>query len=93
MAKEGIGTVQMSLNGTPEYYSYPEPNSTVLYLEYDTTDSKQDYSVAWDNYFTKTLNMNPPTIVGSKRTYILPTDTNRPVTLIIKKFEVEIKSI
>jgi hypothetical protein len=93
MAKEGIGTVQMSLVGKPEYYPYPEPNSTFLYLEYDTTDPMQDYSVAWDNYFTKTMNMGPPTISGSKRTYRLPTDTNRPVTLIIKKFEVEIKSI
>ena len=93
MAKEGIGTVQMSLVGKPEYYAFLEPNSTFLYLEYDTTDPIRDYSVAWDNYFTKTMKMDPPTISGSNRKYKLPTDTNRPVTLIIKKFEVEIKSI
>jgi hypothetical protein len=92
MAKEGIGTVQMELVGTPEYNSYMEPANTFLYLEY-TPDSVQDYSTAWDNYFTKTLKMPPPVIVGSKRTYTLPTDTNRPVTLVIKKFEVRIKSI
>jgi hypothetical protein len=92
MAKEGIGTVQMELVGTPEYNSYVEPANTILYLEY-TPDSVQDYSIAWDNYFTKTLKMPPPVIVGSKRTYTLPTDTSRPVTLVIKKFEVRIKSI
>jgi hypothetical protein len=91
MAKEGIGTVRMKLVGA-EYHSYPEPVGTSLYVEY-TPDTLKDYSVAWDNYFTKTLNMPPPNIVGSKRTYTLPTDTNRPVTLVIKKFEVEIQSI
>ena len=91
MAKEGIGTVRMKLVGA-EYHSYPEPVGTSLYVEY-TPDTLKDYSVAWDNYFTKTLNMPLPTIVGSKRTYTLPTDTNRPVTLVIKKFEVEIQSI
>jgi hypothetical protein len=92
IAKEGIGTVQMRLVGEPEYSSYQEPASTFLYLDY-TPGTVQDYSVAWNNYFTKTLNMNPPTIAGSTRTYQLPTDTSRPVTLVIKKFNVEIKSI
>jgi hypothetical protein len=92
MAKEGIGTVQMALVGVPEYMLYSEPANTFLSLEY-TPDPTQDYSVAWDNYFTKTLNMGPPTITGTTRKYQLPTDTNRPVTLIIKKFNVEIKSI
>jgi len=90
MAKEGIGTVQMALVGVPEYQLYSEPVNTFLYLE---TPTVQDYSVAWDNYFTKTLNMDPPTITAPTSKYKLPTDTNRPVTLIIKKFEVEIKSI
>lgn len=93
MAKEGIGTVQMVLVGEPEYSNYQEPANTFLYLEY-TPETMQDYSVAWDNYFTKTLNMVPVLpIVGSKRIYILPTDTSRPVTLVIKKFEVNIRSI
>jgi len=92
MAKEGIGTVQMELVGTPEYNSYVEPANTFLKLEY-TPDSVQDYSTAWDNYFTKTLKMPPPVIIGSIRKYTLPTDTSRPVTLVIKKFEIRIKSI
>jgi hypothetical protein len=93
MAKEGIGTVQMRLVGEPEYNEYSEPASTFLYLEY-TPDNTQDYSVAWDNYFTKTLGMTRTTPSGVIPViYQLPTDTTRPVTLVIKKFNVEIKSI
>jgi hypothetical protein len=96
MAKEGIGTVQMALVGVPEYTSYQEDINTFLYLKY-TPDSVQDYSVAWNNYFINTLGMTQ-TSAGTPGTgvpieYRLPTDTTRPVTLIIKKFEVEIKSI
>jgi hypothetical protein len=54
-----------------------------------TPDSTQDYSVAWDNYFTKSLNMPPPVISGLKRTYTLPPVT----TLVIKTYEVQIKNI
>ncbi len=96
MAKEGIGTVQMALVGVPEYNNYQEDINTFLYLEY-TPDSVQDYSVAWNNYFINTLGMTQtgggPPGTGVSIKYRLPTDTNRPVTLIIKKFEVEIKSI
>jgi hypothetical protein len=87
MAKEGIGTVQMTL-GETSYNTTPIPAGTSIRMDY-TPDSVQDYSVAWDNYFTKTLNMPPPTIVGSTRTYTLPTIT----TLVIKKYEVQIKKI
>jgi hypothetical protein len=96
MAKEGIGTVQMALVGVPEYNSYQEDINTNLYLDY-TPDSVQDYSVAWNNYFINTLGMTQigggPPGTGVLIKYRLPTDTTRPVTLIIKKFEVEIKSI
>jgi hypothetical protein len=96
MAKEGIGTVQMALVGVPEYNSYQEDINTFLYLKY-TPDSVQDYSVAWDNYFINTLGMTQtsggPPGTGVPITYRLPTDTTRPVTLIIKKFTIEIKSI
>jgi hypothetical protein len=92
MSKEGIGTVKMSLVGEPEYNEYSEPASTLLYLDY-TSDNTQDYSVAWDNYFTNTLKMSTPTVVGSTRTYTLPTDNLRSVTLVVKKFNIEIRSI
>jgi hypothetical protein len=92
MSKEGIGTVKMSLVGEPEYNEYKESDSTLFYLDF-TSDTTQDYSVAWDNYFTNALKMPTPNVVGSTRTYTLPTDPSRPVTLVIKKFNIEIQSI
>ena len=91
MAKEGIGTVRMKLGETS--YNYTQGlGATTLNLVY-TPGPGQDYSVAWDNYFTKTLNMGPPIISGPTRTYTLPIDTTRSGTLVIKKFEVEVQAI
>jgi hypothetical protein len=88
MAKEGIGTVQMTLGDTNYTYVSVSPASLPVLVKY-TPDPLQDYSVAWDNYFTKTLNMPPPTITGITRIYELP-----PIdTLVIKKYEVQIKNI
>jgi hypothetical protein len=93
MAKEGIGTVQMTLGETKYNYTTNLAGAT-LKLDYtpDIT-GKQNYSVAWGNYFTKPQNLymteqipspNPPA-----RTYILP-----PVdTLVIKRYEIQIKNI
>jgi len=96
MAKEGIGTVRMKLVGEPYYNEtnipFPDPLSRELYIDY-TTDSNQNYSVAWDNYFTEELNMPPPSITGATRTYILPINATYPGRLVIKKFEVEIQAI
>jgi hypothetical protein len=92
LAKEGIGTVQMTL-GETQYNSTPIPAGTSIKVDY-TPDNTQNYAVAWGNYFTKSLNMatisgaTPPTI-----TYQLPTDTTRPATLVIKKYEVQIQNI
>jgi hypothetical protein len=91
LAKEGIGTVQMTL-GETSYYNTPIPAGTTIKLDYTSdTTGVQNYSVAWGNYFTQTLPMteqlpppNPPA-----RTYVLP-----PIdTLVIKKYEVQIKNI
>jgi len=65
-------------------------------LVYTPDIGGQDYSVAWDNYIMKTFN-NPPYISVSKsgNTYTV-TNTHPDLTdlnLVIKKFEVEIKSI
>jgi hypothetical protein len=87
MAKEGIGTVQMTL-GKTNFNSTPIPAGTTIKLDF-TPDSTQDYSVAWDNYFTRSLNMPPPVISGLTRTYTLPPVT----TLVIKTYEVQIKNI
>ena len=88
MAKEGIGTVQMSLTGEPYYNETLVPINGNITITYNPA-AAQDYSVAWDNYFTKTLKMPPPTISGTTRTYTL----SQVDTLIIKQYEIEIDSI
>jgi len=93
MAKEGIGTVRMRLVGEP-YYN--ETNFVVgdsrlpIYLKY-TTDSAQNYSVAWDSYFTEKLDMTPT----ASGIYRLPINSasQYPGRLVIKRFEVEIQNI
>jgi hypothetical protein len=92
MAKEGIGTVQMTLGETS--YQINQSIGVPIYLDY-TPDSVQNYSVAWNNYFSNSLGMTlaavqpaPPVI-----RYQLPTDTTRPATLVIKKYEVQIKTL
>ena len=97
MANAGIGTVKMALGEV--YYTKTDISAGVpLYLDY-TPDTTQDYSVAWDDYIMKTLN-NPPAIsvsrsgtpgTGSPLTYTLAGSTL--MTLVIKKYEVIIKSL
>jgi hypothetical protein len=89
MAKAGIGTVQMTL-GQTKYLSYQNINEDI-YINY-TSSSVQDYTVAWDTYFTNSLKVRGhPTLTK----YILPTTTNPslPATLVIKIYEVHIKNI
>jgi len=86
MARAGIGTVQMTL-GQTNYSSYQNINEAI-YVNY-TPSSVQDYTVAWDTYFTNSLKMSR--IVSTK--YQLPTDTSRAATLVIKTYEVHIKNI
>ena len=45
-----------------------------------------DYSVAWDNYFTKTLGMTP---TGTPGTY----QKSDVTTLVIKTYDIKIESI
>jgi hypothetical protein len=86
MAKEGIGTIQMTLGDTN--YTYISPVSNPVLVKY-TPNPDQDYSVAWDNYFTQTLGMVPS---GTPGTYQLPA-AKVINTLVIKKYEVQIKNI
>ena len=86
MAKEGIGTVQMTLGDTD--YTYISPVSTgTIRIAYESNPN-QDYSAAWDNFMKTTFSINP-SISGSTHTYTL----NPVNTLVIKKYEVRIKSI
>ena len=90
MAKEGIGTVQMALGETT--YNYTTGISVPIYVDY-TPDPAQDYSVAWDNYFTNSLGMTSLSPSAPTKKYQLPTVTSSPATLVIKKYEVIIENL
>jgi hypothetical protein len=100
MAKEGIGTVQMSLTGEPYYnetFVSVNQNITIVY----NPDATQDYSVAWDNYIWNTWNV-PQSYKISKSgtpgagvpvTYTLKNAGSTDMALVIKIFKVNIRSI
>jgi hypothetical protein len=104
MAKEGIGTVQMSLGDEPYFNESVIPVGQEIEIIY-TPNANQDYSVAWDNYIWNTWNIpqsykisrsgTPGT--GAPITYRLKntggSTGSSDMTLVIKIFEVEIKSI
>lgn len=90
LSRAGVGTVQMAL-GETQFQKTDIPPVPPVYLEY-TPDPLQDYSIAWDNYFQKTLGMTlisgtPGT--GAMLKYRLPPTT----TLVIKQYEVNIRSL
>jgi hypothetical protein len=96
-AKEGIGTVQMTLGQT----SYVPPQAISFPLKIVYTPGNNDNSVAWDNYIMKTL--NNPTAISVTRTGTPGTDLPltytitqvglNPLDLVIKNYEVKIKNI
>jgi len=83
MAREGIGTIRMKLAAT-NYTPYSVSGGSIT-LRY-TPNPAMDYSVAWDNYLTKTLGMTP---TGTPGTYQMTGVT----TLVIKTYEIKIESI
>jgi len=92
MALSGIGTVQMELGETNYTYT-TQPSGVVFYLDY-SPDPNADFSTAWDTYFTNTLMMTRTSPLGVPPVkYKLPFDSTKPATLVIKKYEVIIKSI
>ena len=102
MAKEGIGTVQMTL-GQTNYTYVPNINPIVIVYTPPLGLNGLDYSVAWDTYIRKTFANQPgftlsnPTGTtpgsGSPLTYKLTQVGSTSMKLVIKKYEVQIKSI
>jgi hypothetical protein len=84
MAKEGIGTVQMTLGDTNYTYISPVDNPVSVKYEFDA-NSDQDYSVAWNNYLLNTMGMT----LNGPGNY----EKSNVNTLVIKKYEVQIKNI
>jgi hypothetical protein len=96
MSRTGISTVDTALGEIN--YTYVSPVNGPLCVVY-TPDPGQDYSVAWDNYFMENLN-NPPDISvsrsgtpgnGAQLTYTV--SISQPMTLVIKRYDVVIKSL
>jgi hypothetical protein len=100
MAKEGIGTVQMSLTGEPYYNETLVPINGNVTLTYNP-GATQDYSIAWDNYIWNTWEIPQSYKAAGKYknpgtgaiTYYLNNAGSKPMTLVIKIFKVNIKSI
>jgi hypothetical protein len=95
LSRAGIGTVQMAMGDT-NYTSWswaasaPPPLLCVVY----TPDPVQDYSTAWGNYFVKINPTGPaPVNVGAGKQYQLPTDPLRDTKLVVKRYDVIIKSL
>ena len=101
LAKEGIGTVQMTLGETNyTYVNIPVNDDVIIVYTPDPLLLGRDYSVAWDNYIKKTFTNQPGLTLttggttpgtGSPLTYTLT--SSNPMTLVIKKYEVQIKNI
>ncbi|MDP2796509.1 MAG: hypothetical protein Q8N94_03255, partial [Methanoregula sp.] len=99
IAKTGVGTIQMAL-GETQFQKTDILDTTPLvppvFLEYSPDPYSavpvELYSIAWDNYFQKTLGM---TLIsgtpgnGAMLKYQLPPTT----TLVIKQYEVNIRSL
>ena len=95
MSRDGIGTVQMAMSETG--YQYTEGINTAVYLDF-TPDpnpvTAQDYRTAWDNYFTRSLDMERISSPDAATiTYRLPTRNAPPARLVIKTYDVVIKSL
>ena len=99
MAIEGIGTVQMELVGEPSYKETFVPAGDYIKIIY-TPDNTQDYPIAWDGYIWNRWNFPQSSksragIPGTSPfiTYTLTNDGSSSMTLVIKIFKVNIKSL
>jgi hypothetical protein len=93
-SRTGICTARMRLKKPPEYiYVYYLSVSGPIHIVYHP-DPSEDFSTAWDAYFQQQLKMTPPikTPTGSYE-YTLPGTFGKPLTLVIKKYDVEIESL
>jgi hypothetical protein len=94
IGRTGIGTVQMVLDQSMSNFTAMDilpGNGNAVYLNYKS-DPKADFSTAWISYF-RSLNMQQHTEPDGTIDYQLPIDPNREGTLVIKKYDVVIKSL
>ena len=89
-SQSGVGTVRMVL-GLTNYtsYTFPAESGYTLYVKY-LPNNNADYSAAWDNYFTGTLNLVP---TGAPYEYQWPLDPTRSATVVIYQYQVSLESV
>lgn len=87
LSQEGVGTVKMNLDLT-NYTSYNLPAGDGLYVRY-LPNNNADYSAAWDNYFTGTLNLN--SLGGG--VYQWPLNSAQSAEVVIYQYQVAIESV
>jgi hypothetical protein len=88
ISQEGVGTVKMDLVLT-NYYQYQLSQGDTLFVKY-LPNKNADYSLAWDNYFTGTLNMVPTGNTGEFRWL---QNTPSGTTVVVYQYEVAIEEI
>ena len=88
-ARSGVGTAQMAFE-SGNYTEYSIPAGDHIYVKY-TPNADVNYSIAWSNYFKNTLKMSE--VGGSPGVYLVPTDTSESALLVVKQYEIEIKSL
>ncbi|MGB8220573.1 MAG: hypothetical protein WCE46_09355 [Methanoregula sp.] len=92
MAQTGVGTVKMKLNQTnyiQDYIPYnPVLGPDIIHVTY-TQNNNANYSTAWGNYLTGTLNMQQG---GNPGEYLWSTGT-QPANLVIYEYEIIIESV
>lgn len=88
-SRAGIGTVQTELGQANYSYNIIPVTALPLMVKY-TPDPNQDYSAAWGDYFIGSL---PMTSTGTPGEYKFNNPSNQPIVLVIKTFEVIVKSV
>ena len=90
LSQEGVGTVKMNLNSNlTNYEAYTLPAGDTLYVRY-LPNNNADYSTAWGNYFTGTLNLEP---TGATGEYKWPLNSAQAAEVVIYQYQVAIESI
>jgi hypothetical protein len=93
LSKGGLANVQMRMNQT-NYTVIVTSDTVCLGYTPDTSAGGDDYSVAWDNYFTRTMGMVKG---GCSDGDAASVDYRLPVTnggtLVVKKYDVDIVTL
>ncbi|OPY46877.1 MAG: hypothetical protein A4E42_00379 [Methanoregulaceae archaeon PtaU1.Bin222] len=92
IGRTGVGTVQMVFKDSSYNYVSLTPGETI-FIDFTSTDPDADYSTAWKNYFINTLGMVQTGPSGNPVTYSFTFEPTPDPKLVIKKYDILIKSV